>query len=374
MLFREIIGLEDTKATLINAIRSNHVAHAQLFLGNEGTANLTLALAYATYINCENKQPTDACGVCSSCIKMAKFIHPDLHFVLPIAGNSKITKPKTADFMKEWRTFLQQNPYQNLSHWLTMIDAESKQPSISAEEARGILGTLSMKSFEGEYKVLIIWLPEYMNITAANAILKILEEPPEKTLFLLVAQNLDKMLVTILSRTQLVRVRDFEEAEIQTYLSTELDAPLSKAQQVAKLAEGSLLKAKELIEGISDDNQVVFRDWMRDCYGRKIPDLYAKMEIFAKKSKDEQKNLLLYGLNICRESLVWQYAGEEIVRLDGENLTFVQGFAKVINPNNVGYLSDYLSDALAHLERNASAKIVFLDTSLKISNVIKIQA
>ena len=135
-----------------------------------------------------------------------------------------------------------------------------------------------------------------------------------------------------------------------------------------------LFRSKELAEGISDDNQVIFRDWMRDCYGRKIPDLYAKMDVFAKKSKDEQKNLLLYGLNICRESLVWQYAGEEIVRLDGENLTFVQGFAKVINPNNVGYLSDYLSDALAHLERNASAKIVFLDTSLKISNVIKIQA
>ncbi len=371
MYFRDIFGLEETKRTLIKAVQNNHVAHAQLFSGGEGCANLALALAYSRYIHCENKGEYDACGKCSACSKMDKLVHPDLHFVFPTSSTPKLTKPLSQDLLKEWREFALGHTYSNVSEWLAFIGAESKLPSISAEESRKIVATLSLMAFESEYKILLIWLPEYMNITSANALLKILEEPPQKTLFFLVSQEPEKMLVTILSRLQTVQVRNFYEEEIEKYLQEKTQTEAAKAKQIAHLAAGNLHKALQLSEEIEDDNHILFRDWMRACFKKDYAELYQKTEEFAKMSKEAQRNMLQYGLSMCREALVWQIAGQELSRLAENEQQFVSGFAKTVGEHNIENFYKILNDTLLHLERNGNAKILFFDASLLLSQEIR---
>lgn len=371
MYFRDIFGLEETKRTLIQAVKNNHVAHAQLFAGAEGSANLALALAYARYVHCENKGEYDACGKCAACSKMDKLVHPDLHFVFPTSSTPKITKPLSQDLLKEWREFALDNPYATVSEWLAFIGAESKLPVISAEESRKIVSTLSLMAFESEYKILLIWLPEYLNLTSANALLKILEEPPTKTLFLLVSQEPEKMLITILSRLQTVKVRAFAEVEIQNFLEEKKQIPAGRASQIAHLAEGNLHKAMQLCWEVEDDNLILFRDWMRLCYRRDYAQLYQQTEEFAKMNKDAQKNLLQYGLSMCREALIWKLTGQTLSRLPENEATFISGFSKTIGGHNIDKIYHILNDASLHLERNANAKILFFDVSLLLSEQIK---
>ena len=371
MYFRDIFGLEEIKRTLIQAVQNNHVAHAQLFAGAEGSANLALALAYARYIHCENKGEYDACGRCAACSKMDKLVHPDLHFVFPANSTAKITKPSSQDLLKEWREFALQNVYGTITEWLAFIGAENKLPTISAEESRKIVSTLSLMAFESEYKILLIWLPEYMNITSANALLKILEEPPTKTLFFLVSQEPEKMLITIISRLQTLRVRSFSDVEIQSFLQEKKQISAEKATQVAHLAEGNLHRAVLLCEEVEDDNHILFRDWMRSCFKRDYAELYQKTEEFAKMSKEAQRNLLQYGLSMCREALIWQLAGQELSRLAEKEQEFVSGFSKTLGQHNVERFYQVLNDTILHLERNGNAKIVFFDTSLLLSQEIR---
>jgi DNA polymerase-3 subunit delta' len=372
MLFQEIPGLDDIKKTLVQSVKQGHIHHAQLFLGNEGSGNLAMALAYATYVNCEDKQEHDSCGRCFSCIKFNKLIHPDFHHVLPVATTKKITSnPLSEHFLPEWRAFTKENPYGGLSDWLTFIGTENKQAQISAEESRQIIQKLSLKAFEAEYKVLLIWLPEMMNITSANAILKILEEPPVKTLFLLVSQNVDRMLTTILSRTQLVKIRLFSDNEVVQTLVEKMSLDPKRASQIAYLCEGSLNEAFRLSNEVKNDNHQLFRDWMRLCFRASLTELVEWSERFAKMGKDAQKNLLQYGLVMIREALVWGLGQPELVRLEGDERTFVEGFSKVMSPQKAEVLYSQLNDACFHLERNANAKIVFLDTSLSVAGVIK---
>ncbi|MCU0439952.1 MAG: DNA polymerase III subunit delta [Raineya sp.] len=371
MYFRDIFGLEEVKRTLIHAVEHNHVAHAQLFAGEEGSANLALALAFARYIHCENKGEYDSCGTCASCSKMDKLVHPDLHFVMPASSTTKISKPLSQDFLKEWRDFALNQPYNTITDWLALIGAESKTPSISAEESRKIVSTLSLMPFESENKILLIWLPEYFNITSANALLKALEEPPAQTLFFLVSEKPEKMLITILSRLQRIRVRPFHDEEVSSFLEQKYQIDSPKAKQIAHLAEGNMHKALTLMQEVEDDNHTLFRDWMRLCYQRDYKGIYSNTEEFGKMSKEGQRNLLQYGLNMCREALVWKYGGESLVRLDNHSMQFVQGFSKTIGEHNIQRFYQILNDAMLHLDRNANAKIVFFDTSLQISGVIK---
>jgi DNA polymerase-3 subunit delta' len=372
MFFREITGLEDIKQTLISAVQKGQIAHAQLFFGNEGSANLAMALAYATYINCENRQPEDSCGQCASCSKINKFIHPDVHFVFPVATTKKVTKdPLSENFLPEWRNFLKANVYACLTDWCSYIGTENKQPNISAEESRSIIQKLSLKAYEAQYKVLIIWLPELLNITSANALLKILEEPPPKTVFLLVSQSVEKLLSTILSRTQLIRIRSFNNLEIEKVLIQKHGIEARRATQIAYLSDGNLQQALELGKESVNDNHELFREWMRLCFRANFTGLVEWMEKFAKMSKESQKSLLMYGIEMVRETLVWPYKEARLVRLEGEELTFIEGFSKVITPAKAEGVYNQLNEACFHLERNASAKIVFLDTSLAISGIIK---
>jgi len=373
MRFSEIIGLEDTKQTLIHTVRSNHIAHAQLFLGKEGTANLSLALAYVTFVNCTNKQENDSCGKCASCVKMDKLVHPDLHFVYPVTSTKKITGSQaiSASFVKDWREFVLNNPYNNLQAWSSFIGAENKQASISKAESKHIVRNLSLRAFEASYKTMLIWLPEYMHPAAANAILKILEEPPEKTLFLLVSNTSDRLLTTILSRTQIVKVPTFSHEELKKSLIQQYEVEEEKAAHAAYLANGNLNEALRLSTEVKNDSAEVFKEWMRICFKLDFSTMVAWTEKFQRMGKEAQKSLMQYALNILRESMAWKFGHEDVVRLEASELAFVQNFSKVIHEQNLPELIALFNGAHQHIERNANAKILFLNLSIQIARIFR---
>lgn len=366
MLFQEITGLNDVKQSLIQAITSNHVAHAQLFHGAEGSANLALALAYATYINCENKQPDDACGRCPNCTKMSKLAHPDVNYIFPTAGGKAVL---SENFMLQWSAFVKETPYGNLSDWLERIAV--KQGNIPAEESRQLIQKLSLKSYEGGYKIVIIWQAEMLNISAGNALLKILEEPPEQTLFLLVANSADKLLTTIISRTQRIAIRNFTDEEIIAYLSQNQAITSERAKQVAYLSEGNLNYALEIVNKTEDDQHAWFANWMRMCYVLDVLKLVPMADDFDTKGKEYQKAMLEYGLSIFREIFLYKNGGENLIRLEGEELIFVQKFSNVLKINNLEQITTLLSESHYHIERNGRAKIIFLDISLAIARLMR---
>lgn len=373
MLFADIYGLEEVKKSLVSSVRQNHIAHAQLFFGAEGGAALPMALAFATYLNCENRKEEDSCGECSSCRKMHKFIHPDMHFVFPVSSTKKITGKEvvSASFLNEWRAFLAENPYRGENEWSLAFGGESKQLNISKEESRNIVKNLSLKSFEGKYKIMLIWMPEYMHVTAANGILKILEEPPAQTIFLLVTYNMEKLLVTILSRTQMFKIRPFSDKELQHILMEKYQVEEKKAAQLSQLTEGNLNAAVKLLDDVEDDSQKMFREWMRVCYSWDFRKMNEWMENFQAMSKAAQKGLFLYGLNMMRESLLLHMESNGLMRVQGEEQDFITNFSKVMLPDKIEKMSTLLNTALYHLERNASSKILFLDLSLNIAGVLR---
>ena len=372
MLFKDIPGLTDIKKTLITAIKQGHVAHAQLFFGNEGGGSLAMALAYATYLNCEDKEPDDACGRCYSCTKLNKLIHPDFHQIFPVATTKKVSSnPLSENFLPDWRNFLKESPYNCLSDWLAFIGTENKQANISAEESRQVIGKLSLKAFEAQYKVLLLWLPEMLHVSAANALLKILEEPPPKTVFLLVSLQPDKVLTTIRSRTQLVQIRAFSDGEIAQVLTAAHGVEPRRAAQIAQLSDGNLNRALRLTGDSREDHHEMFRNWMNLCAMRKYADLVEWTEKFSKLSRDAQKNLMQYGIGMIREALVWSQQERGLVRLEGEELAFVERFSKIMTLEKAEWLYEQLNEACFHLERNGNPKIVFLDTSLTVAAGIR---
>ncbi len=370
MVFKDIIGHQETKNALVRSVQNNHVAHAQLFDGAPGGANYALAWAFATYLNCENKQADDACGRCASCTKMAKLVHPDVYHVFPTAISPKVKGNSSEVFMPLWRAFVGASPYRTLSDWLVFIDADNKQGNISAEEARSVVKRLSLKAFEAEYKVMFVWLPELMNVTSANALLKILEEPPAKTLFLLVTNQSDKLLTTIISRTQRVAVRAFEDDEVAQYLQQK-NVEEKLARQTAYLADGNLSAAYLMATEATDDRHEWFTGWMRDCYKPALPELVKRAEGFDAQPKERQKAILDYTTRLFREVFLWQQDVRTLVRLQDDELKFVQNFAGAIKPSSVEGIVNEISQAYYHLERNARAKILFLDLSLTLARLMR---
>jgi len=375
MLFADIPGQEETKKTLINSVKKSHIAHAQLFAGGEGSANLAMALAYGMYINCENPKENDSCGECASCLKFRKLIHPDLHFVFPVNTTKSVTKdPISALFMKEWRSFILANPYTNIHSWGDTIGTENKQLIINTEDSKNIIKTLALKAFEGEYKVMIVWLPELMKTEGANAILKILEEPPAKTIFLMVSNNIDKLLTTIQSRTQKVMITPFSVEEVKKYITDKYSVDEKQASRIAFLADGNMDAAIQMTGEMAEDNHDMFRDWMRLCFilfrkSSNLLELNQWSEAFAAQGREAQKTLLQYGINILRETLVYKHTGQQLVRLQQEDLKFVEGFSKVLSDDMIETVSNRLNETFYHIERNASAKITFMDASFFIASV-----
>lgn len=373
MKFSEIPGLTETKKLLTDSVQSNHLAHAQLFVGADGALNLPLALAYATYLHCENKGD-DACGTCAACSKSLKYIHPDTHFVFPLSNvkGDKDEERFKADILKSWRSFLLEQPFSDLDDWTTYYGGEDKQALISREESREIVKALSLKPFESRYKVMIIWQPELMHPSAANGILKILEEPAAHTYFILVTNAADKLLPTIISRTQLITVPLLSDVELEKFLTEKKSIEPKRAARLTQLADGNLNLAVTLLENEEDDNAQLFADWMRACYNpKKVADLVTMAEAFHQLDKLKQRNLLHYSMDMMRESLLSLSGANQLHRSQGDEFEFIKKFSTQLSVPVVEKSFRLMSDATYHLERNGSAKMIFLDLSLQLSKAIR---
>lgn len=372
MLFRNIIGQNEVKARLLSSVKNGRVSHAQLFLGQAGAGALSLAVAYTQYLLCKNKTETDSCGACTSCLKCEKLIHPDIHFVYPIALSKEVRM--STDVAAEWREAFLENSYLNLHDWFSHLSAENKQPVIGVEESGEILRKLSLTTYEGEFKVMILWHPEKMNVQSANKLLKILEEPSDKTVFILVSENEEALLRTIVSRTQLIKVARISDEEIKNALIKK-GIPADDAARIAYLADGNYNAALKLVSQNEDKTIYLhqFREWMRMCFKVDIVTMMSWVEEIAnaKTGREKQKEFLSYGLNIIRECLVGMYGDKQLLRVDGEELDFVQRLSTRLDGTVCQKLANELNEAILHIERNGSGKIIFTDLSLKCMKIVK---
>ena len=374
MLFKEVIGQQQVKERLIQSVKDDRIAHAQLFLGPEGSGALALAIAYAQYINCANQGDSDSCGVCPSCSKFQKLIHPDLHFVFPVATTKSISKdPVSDDFISQWRTLLLESPYFNLLQWYESIDVENKQGIISKNESQEIIRKLNLKTYEADYKVMIIWMPERMNIIAANKLLKMLEEPPEKTVFLMITENTGMMLQTILSRTQLIKVHKIDSADLYGYLKEHQSYPDQQLKDAVHLADGNYVKALQVLKSDEDNsfNLDRFISLMRLCWTKDVLGLMQWCDSMIGLGRERQKNFLSYTLRMIRENFVMNCQVPQLALLTQKESDFSTKFFPFINQDNVHQMVDEINKAQYHIEANGSDKLIFLDMSLKLIKMIK---
>lgn len=371
--FRDVIGQEAAKQRLLQEAGEGRIPHAQLFCGPEGAGKLPLALAYAKYLCCTNPGPEGACGTCPSCVKWNKLVHPDVHFMFPIVKSAKGKKEVCDDYLADWRHLLMNNPYFALPHWLSAMGAENGQALIYARESDEITRKLSLKSVEGGYKITIIWLPEKMHEACANKLLKLLEEPPEKTLFLLVSEMPEQLLSTILSRTQRFSVPRIAEADIALALRDKYAVQSADADAIAHMANGSFVKALETTS-LNEENQLffdLFVSLMRLAWQRKIRELKQWSEQVAGLGRERQKNFLDYCQRMIRENFIYNLHQPEMNYLTRPEENFAIRFAPFVNERNVVGIMEELSEAQLHIVQNVNPRMVFFDFALKMIMLLK---
>lgn len=368
MFFRDIIGQEEIKKQLIKNVQENKIAHAQLFCGGEGVGKLPLAIAYARYISCQHPSDEDACGTCPNCIKFNNLAHPDLHFIFPVVKKKSNKDTVSDDYIAEWRELIARSPYFNLPMWLEEMGAENQQAQIYVKESSEIIRKLSLKSSQGGYKIIIIWLPEKMNLECSNKLLKLLEEPAEQTVFLLVSEEPDMLLTTIQSRTQRINVKAIDEKDLQEALVNQHGIQEQDAIHIAHRSEGNYLKAIESIS-LNEENKIFFELFvalMRLSYQRKIKEMRSWSEKVASMGRERQKHFLGYCQRMIRENFIYNFHNSSITYLDNEEEAFSTRFAPFINERNVMEIMNELSEAQRHIEQNVNARMVFFDFSLKM--------
>ncbi|CAN5384260.1 DNA polymerase III subunit delta' [soil metagenome] len=378
MLFSDVIGQAAVKERLISGTREGRVSHALLFFGPKGSGTLPMARAFAQFLNCENPGESDSCGKCPSCIKSRKMIHPDIHFIYPIATVKDVKNPKSIDFVDDWRKLAFNQPYLDLNDWIQyIVGEESKQGFISAEESNDIIRKISLKSFEAPYKVVVIWMPEKLRIEAANKLLKSLEEPPDNTIFILASEQRDQLLATILSRTQLVKVNRLKDEEVADALRIKFDLQSSQALELARLADGDFrialdLAAEERGEGSYEQE---FLNWMRLCFNpmKSMEKLLPWVDEMAKEGRESQKRFLFSCMRMVRECMLVNIGDDSLVKLDDSQLKSMVKFLPFVNQNNMHPFIQALNEAHTHVERNANPKILFLDLSLNVSRILQIK-
>lgn len=367
MFFKDVIGQEEAKQRLIREAKEGKIAHARLFCGPEGIGKLPLAIAYARYLSCNNPGEKDACGICPSCIKFNKLAHPDLHFAFPVI-KKKSKDTVSDDFITEWRELLSQTPYFNLNIWLEEMGAENQQAQIYVKESDEIIRKLSLKSSQGGYKIMIIWLPEKMNVECSNKLLKLLEEPPSQTIFLLVSEEPDMLLTTIQSRTQRFALYGIEEKYITERLQSQYGLQEKDAISIGHRSEGNFLKALESIH-LNEENKLffdLFVSLMRLSYQRKIREMKQWSETLAAMGRERQKHFLSYCQRLVRENFMFNFQDPSLIFMNEEEQNFSKRFAPYINEKNVMGIMDELSEAQRHIEQNVNARMVFFDFSLKM--------
>lgn len=371
MRFGQIIGQTTLKARLIGNAREGRVPHAQFFLGPRGSGNLPLALAYAGYLLCDAPGPADSCGECPACKQMDKLAHPDLNLSFPIFFLEK--KPRTCEhLLPDWRTAVLKEPFLDAAIWRDQLDGENKQLRMGVDIAVEITRKLSLKSYSGGWKVMLVWLPELMDPWAANKLLKALEEPEPGTVFLLVGSEADQVLPTILSRAQLVKVPALQEEDVAQALAERYpDLKPEEARTCAVRSGGDLLEASAMAEKSEEELFVLFRDWMRACYGLKIHEAAEFAEHFARMGRERQKGLMRYGLHLVRMSLLQAAGASGLVRAAGQEKEFIHRFATMLSEPRAEGLRHELETAHQHLERNANPKVLFMDLSYSVHRTLR---
>jgi DNA polymerase III subunit delta' len=383
MGFDQILGQARTKAFLRQLADNDRVPHALLFLGATGSGTLALAVAFAQFLQCEKRNAaadgglfgddavekipiTDACGVCPACRKAAIYAHPDIHYAYPTVGTNAVS----TDFVKEWRGFLSETPYGDANTWLQRLGADNKQGNINKEECNAIIKKLSLKAFEGRYKILVMWLPEYLG-KEGNRLLKLIEEPPEQTIFLLAAENQEMILNTILSRCQLIKTDLLSDDEVTAGLIQKRQLDEARARQIAFLAHGNLGTALELADNPENDDARLFLEWLRKCWRGQGVELVKWTDEVAGLGRENQKQFLQYGLHFLRELLVMVGTGVTELRLHPDELSTAHNMAKILTFEKIGHIATLLNDNVYYIERNANPKILFLDASIRIHHILK---
>jgi DNA polymerase III subunit delta' len=367
MRFNQIVGQHDLASKLRIGVRNGRIPHAQLFLGSEGSGNLPLALAYAQYLLCDDRKEDDSCGVCGSCRKIETLTHPDVNFSFPFPSNKADV---ATELYPEWRAALLEDPYLNYESWMQKLDAASKQGNIPIKECHAILRNLSLKPFEADYKILIMWLPEFLG-SEGNVLLKAIEEPSHKTIFLLVAENTEKLLTTILSRVQMVRVPPILAEDLAQWLISNRSLNEEDALRVSVMAAGDLLKASELAANSENHYLEPFRNWMGYCYQKKMPAAFQWVEDYSSNGREQLKGFFIYSLEILRAVLVYPVLGEKN-NLSPKELEFVANFSKIINTQSKAEsMYKWLNDAAYEIERNGNPKLILTDISFKLARLLK---
>lgn len=368
MLFSTIQGQEKVKSHLIKEIQSGKISHAKMFLGKSGYATLPLAIAYAGYLFCENRGQNDSCGACSSCKKVSELQHPDLHFSFPTVLSIAETSAK---LLPQWREQVINQPVFSLYDWSNKIDQKGRTPIIGKDESQEIIKKLALKSYEGGFKVMIIWMAEEMNIACANKLLKILEEPSDKTIFILIVEDASKVLATIQSRTQLIRIPQFANYEIQQVLEQK-GVGKQLAENIANRCGGDLNTANEILKEQHEEHQ--FRDLfvklMRVCFKRNVIEMLDWSEEVAALHKEKQKQFTLYALFMIRQSMLKNYTQNMLVQASTEEIQFLENFSRFITNNNIYDFIQLFDDAYYHIDRNAAPKILFTQVCFQIMRYI----
>ncbi len=396
MQFEKIIGQKEIREQLIQMVQHNRLSHALLFLGKEGSGALSLALAFSQYIVCEkisgrknftpepslfgepetpsHRAPVtmDSCGICNACLKANQLIHPDIHFSFPVISRKPGDKPISTDFIAEWRQFVSKQPYGNVFDWLQFIGAENKQGNITAEECNDITRKISLKSFESEYKILVIWMPEYLTKNG-NKLLKLIEEPPPNTLFILVAENENLVLPTILSRTQLVKIPPLTNLEVESALAIRSSVPVEKAQQIAALSEGNYREAELLLQHVEDDWQVTLREWLNLISKKNLAGQVKWIDDMSKQGREKQKQFLKYFIHLLEQAVRLSVVGENVLNdfsIAPNEKDFALRLNKLCNISQQEAIVNELDKASYYIERNANGKMLFHALSIKLYHII----
>ena len=373
MYFKDIIGQEEIKERLRQSAHTGVVPHAQLFTEQGGAGAFPLALAYARYLNCTRRTDTDACGHCPSCLKYDELAHPDLHFVFPIVAKKEKKKEICDDYLPEWRGFLKERPYFNIDDWLDYIEAGNSQAIIYSKESDKIIHKLSLKIYEAEYRVLMVWLPEKLHPTCANKLLKIIEEPPAHTVILMVSENPDLILGTIQSRAQRIPIRPIEREAVVNALTSRFGLSGEDAQYVAHLSRGDFLRAMETIS-LAEENRFFleqFKAMMRNSWARNVKGMKTLADTLAGIGRERQKNFLAYCQHLIRENFVYRFHAPEMVYMNPDETSFSVKFSPFVNERNVMELMEELARAERHITQNVNAKMVFFDLALRITVLIR---
>lgn len=379
MQFTEVLGQEHLKNHLTQSVDNGRIPHAQLFVGPEGSGTLPMAIAYAQYILCGNKNSENTGGDESCNLKFTSLSHPDLHFAFPVATTDKIKSHAVSNhFLQEWRQLLKDQPYGNLFDWYQLLGIENKQGQIGVDESLSIVKALSLKSYEGGYKIMIIWMAEKMNTAAANKLLKLIEEPSAKTVFILIAEDEGQIISTIRSRCQTLTFPPLAESVIIEALQRNYELDVPTATKIAHQSDGNYNKACDLVYHDSEDIQFEewFVFWIRSAFKAKgnktaIHDLISWSEQVARTGRETQKQFLLFCIDFFRQALLLNYNANSLVFMEPKTKNFkLANFAPYVHEGNILEISQELQDAIYHIERNGNSKIILTDLSIKLTRLL----